>query len=415
MRKASFSRKELSAIILASLGLFLEFYDFSIFGFYALYFAPQIFPYVKISAYLDIFVIFALGYCMKPFGILIFQKLSLRLKLRSILNISVTLMIISFLAIATVPTYAQIGVWSGFIILCARLLQGIASGIEMQCLIKYLSNTLTLSKRNMATSAILLALSFGIILGIMLNRGLIQYFDDFQLDDWGWRVPFYIGAILSLLSFIIRVSSKKSEIIRESSQRKINIFTVFSRYKARILLIAGIIGINATLLMSGIIFMPIYLHTSLNLNYFIISSILFKATIFSIITSIIIFYLAKLLNPILLLNTSYAIIIISVIICYYSFAHGKHISIAVYTLAVLYSTISRLTPLVIPKNIFPTYLRLTCVSSATHIGFLFFGVTYPLSLTLILALSHSLFISPCIYIILVTCISAICLLVLPKR
>ena len=394
--------------------LFLEFYDFSIFGFYALYFAPKIFPYVNISAYVDIFSIFALGYCMKPFGILIFQKLSLRLPLRRILNISIVIMAISFLSIATVPIYDSIGIWSGVIILCARLLQGIASGIEMQCIIKYLSSTLTMSKRNMATSAILLAISLGIFLGVMLNRGLIQYFNDFQLEDWGWRIPFYLGAILSLLSCIIRISSKKSEITPKYLQHKVNIFTIFIKYKKRILLIAGMVGINATLLMSGIIFMPIYLHSTLNLNYFTISNILFKATILSVIASLITHYLSKIINPTFLIKLTYLGIIITIIYCYHCFATGKNMSMAVYQIAILYSTVSRLTPLAIPKDIFPSYLRLTCVSTATHIGFMLFGVTYPLSLALILSLSHSVFIAPCIYIIMVTCISITCIFILPK-
>ena len=401
-------------ILLSSLGVFLELYDFSIFGFYALYFAEKIFPIVKSSALIYTFSIFALGYCMKPLGIYIFQKIYFKISLSKILICSIFIMALCFLTMATIPTYDSIGVWSGIIMLFSRLLQGVAGGIEMQCIIKFISGNITSVKRRFAINGIWLGVGLGIFLGVLLNRLLIQYLNDFELENWGWRIPFYLGSILSLLCCTLRINSRNSKVESNIFRNKITVFTIFKRYKWQILTISGIISITASLLVSSIIFMPIYLHSALNLDYLTISNILFKATIISLSVSFIAGLFVKIISPCLFLYLCYFAVIPASVLSYSLLASGEHLNIAVYILATFYSLFAKLIPIAIPKNIFPAHFRLTSSSIATHIGFIFMGSIHPLIISLLLTFSHSIFIAPCLYIITVACMGIICLILLPK-
>lgn len=415
LRNAKFHHNEKLVMFFASLGGFLEFYDFAVFCFYAIYFAPRIFPISRISAIFEMFVIFAIGYAMKPLGILIYQKLGYRFSLKSLLNISVLLMTVGFFGIACVPSYANAGIYAGLIVLICRIIQGLACGIEIQSMIKYVSINLCKSRRRFAINGVLLGMEVGLLFGILLNKLLVYYLDDNSLEVWGWRIPFFISGVLSLISFAVRGKVGNFKVKQRKYFHKVNIFTMFSRYKVSILAYSGIVGIMAALLVNGIIFMPVYLHNSLNLSYNKIGDILFNAAIIAIGCSILIGYVARVIDPVILLKICFASVIVASIISYSLFARGEHIALAVYILVIHYSLFGNLIPRAIAFDFFPSYLRLTNISIVTHIGFIFFGGINPLITTIIITFTHSMFVAPCIYIVFMAIVGFISLQILIVR
>ena len=403
LHTAKFNKNEKKVIFFASMGGFLEFYDFAIFCFNAIYFAQKFFPVTRVSAFFNIFIIFAIGYLMKPLGIFIYQKYCYRISLKYVLNLSIFFMLIGFIIIATTPTYQTIGIYAGIILLISRVLFGISCGIEAQSIIKYVSINLDRSRRKFAINGVLLGTELGLLIGLLLNKILVYYLNDHYLESWGWKIPFLVGAVFSLMGLVLR-----SQINTVSTQRRyfhnVNIFTMFYRYRNSILAYSGTIGILGVLLTNGIIFMPIYLHKSLNLDYTLIGNIIFNGAIIGILCAIIVGYISRFINPILLLKICFISVIIASIISYRLFARGNYIDIAVYLLVIHYSVFANLITKVIEYNSFPSYLRLTNILIVTHIGFIFFGGINPLIITVILNFTNSIFLAPCIYIIIMAII-----------
>ncbi len=113
------------------LGNTLEWYDWQIFGLLAAFIGPQFFaPGDPVSATLSALAVFAVGFAVRPLGGVVLGVVADRVGRRTVMLLSISMMAISTLVIAICPTYDQIGVWAGIILLITRLVQGISTGIE---------------------------------------------------------------------------------------------------------------------------------------------------------------------------------------------------------------------------------------------------------------------------------------------
>src|SRR6478752_10230564 len=127
------TRKSLPRKAMYGLGLgnTLEWYDWQIFGLLAAFIGPQFFaPGDPVSATLSALAVFAVGFAVRPLGGVVLGMVADRIGRRTVMLLSISMMAISTLVIAVLPTYEQIGVWAGIILLITRLVQGISTGIE---------------------------------------------------------------------------------------------------------------------------------------------------------------------------------------------------------------------------------------------------------------------------------------------
>src|SRR2546423_1056493 len=124
-------RRRIFAILAASSGNLVEWFDFYVYAFTSLYFAPAFFPSGDTTAQLlDTAAVFAAGFLMRPVGGWLFGRLADRVGRRRSLLISVALMCGGSLGIACLPTYATLGTAAPLLLLAARLLQGLSVGGE---------------------------------------------------------------------------------------------------------------------------------------------------------------------------------------------------------------------------------------------------------------------------------------------
>ncbi|RYF73349.1 MAG: alpha-ketoglutarate permease, partial [Comamonadaceae bacterium] len=122
---AAEKRHRVFAIMAASSGNLVEWFDFYVYAFSALYFAPAFFPKSDPTAQLlNTAGVFAAGFLMRPIGGWLFGRVADRLGRKTSMLISVTMMCGGSLVIACLPTYAQIGAWAPFLLLVCRLFQG---------------------------------------------------------------------------------------------------------------------------------------------------------------------------------------------------------------------------------------------------------------------------------------------------
>ena len=196
-----------------SIGNLVEWYDWYAYSAFSLYFANSFFPGSNPTAQLiNTAGIFAVGFLMRPVGGYLFGKLADKRGRKLAMTYSVLLMSAGSLLIAILPGYSSIGIFAPILLLIARLLQGLSVGGEYGISATYLSEVATEKRRGFYSSFQYVTLIGGqlIALGVQL---LLQhiFLTDKQLHDWGWRIPFAIGAVLSIVALYLRSHLHESE------------------------------------------------------------------------------------------------------------------------------------------------------------------------------------------------------------
>ena len=207
----------LKAIISGSIGNLVEWYDWYAYSAFSLYFAPVFFPKSDSTAQLlNTAGIFAVGFLMRPVGGWLFGKLADVRGRKYAMTLSVLLMSFGSLIIALTPSYNSIGVIAPILLLLARLLQGLSVGGEYGTSATYLSEMATPNRRGFYSSFQYVTLIGGqlIALGIQLIMQKL-FLTDEQMHAWGWRIPFVIGAILSLVALYLRSQMSESDIFKK--------------------------------------------------------------------------------------------------------------------------------------------------------------------------------------------------------
>src|SRR3954470_7417755 len=196
----------LKAIIGGSIGNLVEWYDWYTYAAFALYFSPHFFPHSDATAQLlNTAGIFAVGFLMRPVGGWLFGSIADKTGRKAAMTISVLLMSFASLIIAFIPSYSTIGVAAPALLFIARLLQGLSVGGEYGTSATYLSEMATQNKRGFYSSFQYVTLIGGQLIALAIQLLLQKIFlTQEQLSEWGWRIPFVIGAILSVVAFYIR-------------------------------------------------------------------------------------------------------------------------------------------------------------------------------------------------------------------
>ncbi|KIQ33959.1 alpha-ketoglutarate permease [Variovorax paradoxus] len=198
-------RHRVFAIMAASSGNLVEWFDFYVYAFSALYFAPAFFPKSDPTAQLlNTAGVFAAGFLMRPIGGWLFGRVADRLGRKTSMLISVTMMCGGSLVIACLPTYAQIGAWAPFLLLVCRLFQGLSVGGEYGTTATYMSEVALRGQRGFFSSFQYVTLIGGQLLAVLVIVVLEQLLTEPELKSWGWRIPFVIGAIAAVVALLLR-------------------------------------------------------------------------------------------------------------------------------------------------------------------------------------------------------------------
>ena len=209
----------LRSIISGSIGNLVEWYDWYAYSAFALYFAPVFFPKGSPTAQLlNTAAIFAVGFLMRPLGAWLLGAYADRHGRRAALLLSVQLMAGGSLLIAAAPGYATIGVAAPALLLLARLVQGVSVGGEYGTSATYLSEMAGARHRGFWSSFQYLTLMGGQLLALLVQLGLQQLLTAGQLAEWGWRVPFVIGALAAMGALYLRTHMGETAAFEQKQQ-----------------------------------------------------------------------------------------------------------------------------------------------------------------------------------------------------
>src|SRR6266699_6962375 len=204
-------KSKLWSVIRVSSGNFLEMYDFMVFGYYASAIGRAFFP--SGNAYLSLMLSlmsFGVGFLMRPLGAIVLGAYTDRHGRRAGLILTLALMSVGIFSIACMPGYATIGLLAPLLVLVGRLLQGFSAGVELGGVSVYLSEMATPGKKGFYASWQSASQQVAIIVSASLGFALNAWLAPAQLDDWGWRIPFFIGCLIVPFVFFIRRSLQET-------------------------------------------------------------------------------------------------------------------------------------------------------------------------------------------------------------
>jgi len=184
------------SMAIAAFSTIVEWYDFTLY----LYFATvlsRVFFGGGAQSLLVTLGGFAIAYLMRPLGAIFFGHIGDRKGRRHMLLLSVALMTAAMLATALLPTRATIGPAAGWLLILLRCVMGFSVGGEYTGVVAYLLEGASEGKRGLVASSASAASEVGGLLAVGVSALTVASLSEASLADWGWRIPFFVGAALA--------------------------------------------------------------------------------------------------------------------------------------------------------------------------------------------------------------------------
>lgn len=208
--------KKARIIISSGIANTFEWYDYALFGHFAAIIGNKFFPDSDPSAsVLQAFLVFAIGYLMRPIGGIFFGILGDRFGRRAALSTAVICMSIPTGVIAILPTYESIGITATTLMIIVRMLQGLSMGGAITGSISFAIEHTEMQHRGFFGSIPMFGICIGILLGSSVSYLVKFILTDEQFYDWGWRLPFLIGVIILFAGFYIRKHTPETPLFNE--------------------------------------------------------------------------------------------------------------------------------------------------------------------------------------------------------
>lgn len=265
------TRKRVFAIVAASSGNLVEWFDFYIYAFCAIYFAPAFFPKADPTAQLlNTAGVFAAGFLMRPIGGWLFGRIADRNGRKNSMLISVVMMCFGSLLIACLPTYATIGTLAPALLLLARLLQGLSVGGEYGTTATYMSEVALKGRRGFFSSFQYVTLIGGqllAVLAVLVVVVLQQLLDEAELRAWGWRIPFVIGAITAVVALLLRRTLQETSSAQSRNSKEAgSVAELFRNHKAAFFTVLGYTAGGSLIFYTFTTYMQKYLVNSAGMS-----------------------------------------------------------------------------------------------------------------------------------------------------
>lgn len=388
------SPAQLRRVTLAgSLGVFVEFFDYGIYGFLApiiatVFFAGQ----SSTAALLMTYGVFALTFFFRPLGGFVLGYLADRIGRRTVLVFALTLMTGATTAIGLLPGYSTIGIAAPILLLCMRIAQGFSAGGEVASAMSFVGEHSPAHRRGFLMSWTQVGSFTALLTGTLLAMGLNSALSEQAMQAWGWRVPFLLAAPLGIVGYYIRArlhDTPNFTKLQESDTVAANPIRETFAEKGNLRNLALAIGIpvlNSSGYYVLFTYLPTYLSKELKFNQ--VQGLTITA-ISLVVIAVSIPLAAKLSDRIgrrPVLMTSAIGLVILAYPCFWLMMRGSVIAsvLAAVVMALFYSGHAGIIHAVLVE-MFPTRVRNTAYSIGYNISTAVFGGAAPLVLTALIS------------------------------
>ncbi|RYE06185.1 MAG: MFS transporter [Rickettsiaceae bacterium] len=392
-----------------------EWYDYVLFGHFAQIIGQKFFPDSDPGAsLLKTFIVFAVGYLMRPIGGIIFGIIGDKFGRRYALSASVICMSFPTALIGIIPTYDDIGLSATVIMILIRMLQGISMGGALTGSVSFIIEHTNEKKRGITGSIPMASICIGILLGSAVSHCIRVILSPAQFSDWGWRLPFLIGIFIFFAGVYIKKSTEETplfeDLISQGHTIKSPLKEVFRTYWFDMLIS---IFINST---GSVIFylQTIYLMNFLEINRGFDQSSINYLMNFSYFLMIIVTIFAGWISDFVGRKQIFVVINIIIILSFilglmniFESSNFNHVIIGQIILAILAASYIGPEP-ALQASLYPTNIRNTALSISYNTATSVFGGTTPYVLAYLVQKTGS--ISSCkYYVISCACLSLIAL------
>ncbi|GAA1861199.1 MFS transporter [Paeniglutamicibacter psychrophenolicus] len=402
------------AVVAASIGNGLEWFDLVVYGTFAVTISRLFFPtHDEKSSLLLAFATFGVSFLMRPLGAVVIGRYSDKAGRKAGLMLSIVLMFVGTLLIAVAPTAATIGVAAGIIILTARLLQGFSAGGEFASatafLIEYAPDRKAFyGSWQVATqgAAILLAGLFGFVLN--------NYLSTQSLESWGWRIPFIFALAIGPVGWYIRTKMDETPEFLATEKSKAPLTEAFVANRGRLWAIVGVVA-----LCSVANYLALYMPTYAIVNLDMTKSAAFASTlIFGIMMAVcapFVGALADRIGPARIMTFAAIGTLIAALPLFILLVNVPTIATMICIEIVFgFLATAYFAPLpALMASIFPPQIRTTGMSLGYNIAVTVFGGFAPFILTWLIASTGSL-LAPSFYLLAIAAVSLVSLTVVRR-
>lgn len=256
------------AIVAGSVGNFIEWYEFGVYGFFATIIAARFFSSGGQSSFESLiatYASFAIGFFFRPIGAYVFGRLGDRVGRKPILIIVLATMSAATALIGVLPTYASIGLAAPIILTLVRIVQGLSAGGEFGGAVSVMTEFAPPGRRGLYGAWQSFTVAIGLLAGAGTSAILASVMSESALESWGWRIAFLLAAPLGVIALILRSRLEETPVF-EAAPTEVARAGVGETVRAIALGIARLMGWSA----AGYTFLvviPSYLQSSLHATF----------------------------------------------------------------------------------------------------------------------------------------------------
>lgn len=231
------------AVVAATIGNMMEWYDFTIYAAFAVPISKSFFPSGdETTSLLQSLIVFGIGFFARPFGAMLLGSYADRYGRRDALSLTIFLMAIGTGIIAACPSYATIGVAAPLIILVARLIQGFSAGGEIGGAVSILVEYAPPEKRGFYAAFQQLSQGGATMFSGLVSMSIALSMSEADVTDWGWRIAFAVGLIIAPVGIYIRRTLEEAPVFKPHDIHPLQpVKTVLTQFWRRILAGMGVI------------------------------------------------------------------------------------------------------------------------------------------------------------------------------
>lgn len=196
------------ALLAGSVGNFIEWYEFGVYGYFATIIAARFFTPEgggEVEALVKTYASFALAFFFRPVGAALFGRLGDRIGRRPVLILVIVLMTAATTLIGLLPTYATVGALAPWLLTFLRVLQGLSAGGEFGGAVSVMTEFAPPGRRGLYGSWQSFTVALGLLAGAGIAALLATMLGAEELSDWGWRLPFLLTLPLGLGALWLRL------------------------------------------------------------------------------------------------------------------------------------------------------------------------------------------------------------------
>jgi MFS family permease len=363
-------------LAITSLTSIIEYYDFMIYALFASHLSAAFNTHLSQQENLtNIFITFAVGYISRPIGGIAFGIIGDIYGKKKVFLTTAIFMALSTFSIGLIPSTQA---YSMHALFALRFIQGLSLGAELPGAVVLINDNISKKTKGLLIGIIVSSASLGAISATLVSLLLSKILTQNEVLTWGWRIPFLIGGILGIISFLIR---KNFSILLDTKNRNINSTTINPLiYLLKFYPLQAVLSIGLAILISVIFvilqYLPSYTHTYFKYEFEQIYFALLLGKILLLLFSPIVgLFLNKKNITIVITYSIYAFICFNILSPIIIGLKNDNVLIIFFCGYQLFASILLTSYFYFVTDIFPSYIKYTSIASSYNLAYVIAAIS----------------------------------------